>query len=85
MFNSIRKYPTQEALKETFRLKEVISDKIETLLENGNIIALFASYGIVVKEKRNDYVALCFNHQERTPSLVISRQHHVAKCFGCGY
>ncbi len=36
------------------------------------------------KNNRDEYVALCPFHSERTPSLTVTRKKQFYHCFGCG-
>ncbi len=73
----------KEYLDETFDLKQNLSNKIDQLLINWNIIKLFESYGIELKESIGWYKWLCYSHTENTPSLSISKMKWVCKCYGC--
>lgn len=62
-----------------------ITDKLSQLIKDGNIITLFKTYNIELKEVGINYRGYCPRHQEKTPSLSISRSKNVAKCFWCGH
>jgi hypothetical protein len=71
-------------IKEIHDLKFRITDKINTLLRNWNIIKLFESYWVHLKETYKSFIWLCYKHKEETPSFVVSKQKWICKCFGCG-
>ncbi|MDD2537309.1 MAG: CHC2 zinc finger domain-containing protein [Candidatus Absconditabacteria bacterium] len=70
--------------KEVQKIEERIDEKLLSLLKDGNIIKLFTTYGITLKETTSDYKGLCPRHEEKTPSFVISKAKAISKCFGCG-
>ena len=53
------------------------------ILESLDIVDVVASY-ISLKRAGSNYKALCPFHQEDTPSLMVSPQKQIYKCFGCG-
>lgn len=55
----------------------------EDVLKSANIVDVLSSYINVTKKGRN-YVALCPFHDDRNPSLMISSEKQIYKCFVCG-
>ena len=80
--NSVQYY---DYCKQVEKLEDTLQSNLDLLLENGNIIGLFKSYGIDIKEKYLNYKGLCPDHQEQTASFYISKSKGVCKCFGCGH
>lgn len=56
---------------------------IENLLKSCDIVNVISSYIHVIKKGRN-YVALCPFHDDKHPSLNISKEKQIYKCFSCG-
>jgi len=48
-----------------------------------DIVALISSYA-ELKKAGKDYKGLCLFHQEKTPSMTVSPEKQIFKCFGCG-
>jgi len=73
-------YESLDILKRTIGR---ISDKLYQLAQDGNIILLFQTYGIQLKETGVDYTGLCPQHPEKTPSFRVARFKKVCKCYSC--
>lgn len=58
-------------------------DLIEAVLQASDIVTVISSYLHVEKQGRN-YVALCPFHNDKHPSLSISKEKQIFKCFVCG-
>jgi DNA primase len=58
-------------------------DLIDTLLKATDIVTIISSY-ISVQKKGRSYVALCPFHDDKHPSLNISKEKQIFKCFSCG-
>ncbi len=56
---------------------------INELLSHTDIVAVISSYIPVTKKGRN-YVAICPFHDDTSPSLTISPEKQIYKCFSCG-
>ncbi|MBE6142882.1 MAG: DNA primase [Erysipelotrichaceae bacterium] len=55
---------------------------IEEIRKQADIVEIISSY-IDVKKKGNQFVAVCPFHADTNPSLSISRQLQIYKCFSC--
>lgn len=58
-------------------------DLIEDILKSADIVDVISSYIHVIKKGRS-YVAVCPFHDDKNPSLMISKEKQVFKCFVCG-
>ncbi len=56
---------------------------IEEILHAADIVQVISSYISVIKKGRN-YVAVCPFHDDTNPSLQISPEKQIFKCFVCG-
>ena len=56
---------------------------IEEVLKRANIVDVISSYINVIK-KGNRYVAICPFHDDKNPSMMISKEKQIFKCFVCG-
>jgi len=57
--------------------KDAIKDKVD-------IVALFAEFGVELKQKGKSYIGRCPWHEDKTPSLSVDREKGLYNCFGCG-
>lgn len=53
------------------------------VLKHADIVKIISSY-ISVTQKGKSYVAICPFHDDTNPSLSISREKQIFKCFVCG-
>src|SRR5574344_2880165 len=58
-------------------------DLIDSILKAADIVTIISSY-IPVAKKGRSYVALCPFHDDKHPSLNISSEKQIFKCFSCG-
>jgi DNA primase len=58
-------------------------DLIEAVLKHADIVNVISSYINVIK-KGKSYLALCPFHDDSNPSLNISPEKQIYKCFSCG-
>ena len=58
-------------------------DLIEAVLKHADIVQIISSY-IPVEKKGRSYVALCPFHDDKNPSMQISAEKQIFKCFVCG-
>ena len=56
---------------------------IEDILKHADIVDIVSSYINVIKKGRN-YVAICPFHDDKNPSMMLSREKQIFKCFVCG-
>ncbi len=56
---------------------------IEDILKHADIVDVISSYINVIKKGRN-YVAVCPFHDDKNPSMMISKEKQIFKCFVCG-
>ncbi|NQX84002.1 MAG: DNA primase [Mycoplasmataceae bacterium] len=64
-------------------MNRIPNSKIEEIQKKSNIVDVISSY-INVTKKGNNYVAICPFHDDKTPSLSISENKQLFKCFSCG-
>lgn len=57
-------------------------DEVEEIKHRIDIVDLISSY-LTLKKAGANYQALCPFHNEKTPSLMISPEKQIFKCFGC--
>lgn len=53
-------------------------------LANSRIVQVMRDEGIELKKQGASYAALCFAHEEKTPSLMVSEEKQCFNCLGCG-
>ncbi len=58
-------------------------DLIDAVLKAADIVDVISAYLSVEKHGRN-YVAVCPFHDDKNPSLQISKDKQIFKCFACG-
>ena len=54
-----------------------------SVLKNSDIVEVISSRIKVIKAGRN-YKAVCPFHDDKNPSLMISKEKQIFKCFVCG-
>lgn len=59
-----------------------MNDDVEEIKQRIDIVELISSY-LTLKKAGANYRALCPFHNEKTPSLMISPEKQIFKCFGC--
>jgi DNA primase len=57
---------------------------IRSILDKADIVSVISSY-IEVNKKGRNYLALCPFHDDKHPSLHISKEKQIFKCFVCGH
>lgn len=55
----------------------------DDVLRQSDVVNVISSYINVIKKGRN-FVALCPFHDDKSPSLMISKEKQIYKCFACG-
>ncbi|MDO5330090.1 MAG: DNA primase [Bacillota bacterium] len=58
-------------------------DLIDDILKRADIVSVISNYLNVI-HKGKSYVAICPFHDDKNPSLSISREKQIYKCFVCG-
>lgn len=58
-------------------------DEVEEIRRKIDIVDLISGY-LTVKKAGANFRCLCPFHQEKTPSMMISPEKQIFKCFGCG-
>ncbi|AKX33950.1 DNA primase [Spiroplasma litorale] len=58
-------------------------DQIDKVLNNANIVDIISNY-IDLKKRGRNYVAICPFHDDSDPSLNVSIDKKIFKCFVCG-
>src|SRR5690554_4443133 len=56
---------------------------IEQIRESNNIVDVISAY-LPLQKSGSNYKGLCPFHDDRNPSLMISEQKQIFKCFVCG-
>ncbi|NCA96044.1 MAG: DNA primase, partial [Methanomicrobia archaeon] len=59
------------------------SSLVDDILKQADIVNVISSYINVIRKGRN-YVALCPFHDDKNPSMMISKEKQIFKCFVCG-
>ena len=59
------------------------SSLVDDILKQADIVNVISSYINVIQKGRN-YVALCPFHDDKNPSMMISKEKQIFKCFVCG-
>ncbi len=58
-------------------------DVIEEVREKNDIVDIISQY-VSLKKRGSSYFGLCPFHNEKSPSLSVSREKQMYYCFGCG-
>ncbi|MEX2012697.1 MAG: DNA primase [Patescibacteria group bacterium] len=58
-------------------------NEVEEVRQRLDIVDLISQY-LTLKKAGANYKGVCPFHQEKTPSLMVSPQKQIWKCFGCG-
>lgn len=58
-------------------------DEVEQIKQRIDIVEFISSY-LTTKKAGANYRSLCPFHNEKTPSMMISPEKQIFKCFGCG-
>ncbi|MFA6645132.1 MAG: CHC2 zinc finger domain-containing protein, partial [Bacilli bacterium] len=56
------------------------SSLVDDILKQADIVNVISSYINVIQKGRN-YVALCPFHDDKNPSMMISKDKQIFKCF----
>ncbi len=61
----------------------VSNDEINTIRSNANIVDIIGSY-IPLTQRGKNYLAVCPFHDDHSPSMSVSQEKQIYKCFSCG-
>ncbi len=61
----------------------VSNDEINTIRSNANIVDIIGSY-IPLTQRGKNYLAVCPFHDDHSPSMSVSAEKQIYKCFSCG-
>jgi len=61
----------------------VTDTEIENIRKNANIIDIISSY-IPLTQKGKNYFCVCPFHEDHSPSMSVSEEKQIYKCFSCG-
>ena len=64
-------------------MARIPENKIQEVLTKANIVEEVSKYTNLHKQGRN-YVGLCLFHADQTPSMIVSPDKKIFKCFSCG-
>ena len=60
------------------------NDEINKIRSQANITDIIASYNIELIKKGKDYKCICPFHDDHSPSMSVSPEKQIYKCFACG-
>ncbi|MEG0685866.1 MAG: DNA primase [Erysipelotrichales bacterium] len=63
-------------------MKRVDEATIEEIKKNNDIVDVLSDYVSLIKKGKN-YVCLCPFHDDSNPSMVVSQEKQIYKCFSC--
>ena len=61
----------------------VTDNEIEQIRKSANIIDIISSY-IPLTQKGKNYFGVCPFHEDHSPSMSVSEEKQIYKCFSCG-
>ena len=61
----------------------VTNEEIENIRRNANIVDIISNY-IPLTQKGKNYFGVCPFHEDHSPSLSVSTDKQIYKCFSCG-
>ena len=59
------------------------NDKINEIRQHADIVEIISSYIPLVKKGKN-YFGVCPFHDDSNPSMSVSSEKQIYKCFSCG-
>lgn len=60
------------------------NDLYEAIIQQANILDVISSYNVHIEKAGRSYKALCPFHDDKHPSMHISPEKKIWKCFSCG-
>ena len=70
-------------LKQTAIMPGIPQETIDRVLESTDIVELIGSF-IALKKLGQSFQGLCPFHDDKSPSLSVSPEKKIFRCFGCG-
>lgn len=61
----------------------IAEEEINAVRENANIVEIIESY-IPLTQKGKNYFGVCPFHEDHSPSMSVSKEKGIYKCFSCG-
>lgn len=61
----------------------VSSDEINNIRQAANIVNIVGSY-IPLTQRGRNFVCVCPFHDDHSPSMSVSEEKQIYKCFACG-
>lgn len=58
-------------------------EKIDSILKNANIVEVISTY-VPLTQKGKNYFGVCPFHEDHSPSMSVSEEKQIYKCFSCG-
>ena len=60
------------------------NNEIENIRKSANIVDIVSSYDIHLIQKGKNYFGICPFHEDTNPSMSVSEEKQIYKCFSCG-
>jgi len=64
-------------------MAKVSNDEINSIREKADIVSVIGSY-IPLTQRGRNYLGVCPFHDDHSPSMSVSREKQIYKCFSCG-
>ena len=61
----------------------ITDEEIEKVRKSANIVDIISSY-IPLTQKGKNYFGVCPFHEDHSPSMSVSEEKQIYKCFSCG-
>lgn len=62
---------------------EILTNEIENIQKSANIVEVISSY-LPLTQKGKNYFGVCPFHEDTNPSMSVSEDKQIYKCFSCG-
>lgn len=62
----------------------ITQEKIESIKESVDLVALVKSKGVKIRKNGKGYKGCCPFHEETKPSFTVNPEQNLWNCFGCG-